>query len=196
MLRHRGHVARLYPTTVQASSSTVRRIPPEHFGTCCMSGTPGATVVASARRPSKAEMDRQIREARTHPLRGYEWLCNAPRTIYSTGSEGVPPCVGSVLQGSAGRPRFKQRSRSMAVDNPQASDLRIVRLNRRWGEVTVQGVGRVRFRWTRPLPGVSGSPGRITGARLVKDALGWHIVFRIEETHERGCAEPWPSDWG
>ncbi|MEU4512649.1 transposase [Nonomuraea wenchangensis] len=42
--------------------------------------------------------------------------------------------------------------------------------------------GRVRFRWTKDLPGVTRSspPGRITGARLVKDALGWHIVFRTE----------------
>ncbi|MEC4017854.1 hypothetical protein [Streptomyces sp. H27-D2] len=42
--------------------------------------------------------------------------------------------------------------------------------------------GPVRFRWTKDLPGVTkGSPqGRITGARLVKDALGWHIVFRTE----------------
>lgn len=32
------------------------------------------------------------------------------------------------------------------------------------------------------LPGVShGCLGRITGARLVKDPLGWHIYFRIEE---------------
>jgi putative transposase len=40
----------------------------------------------------------------------------------------------------------------------------------------------MRFRWTGPLPGVSrGCPGRITGARLVKDPLGWNIWFRIEE---------------
>jgi putative transposase len=58
----------------------------------------------------------------------------------------------------------------------------ITRLSRRWGEVTITLVGRVRFRWTRPLPGVSrGCSGRITGGRLIKDPLGWHISFRIEE---------------
>nr|WP_241002964.1 RNA-guided endonuclease TnpB family protein [Streptomyces sp. CB01881] len=43
-------------------------------------------------------------------------------------------------------------------------------------------VGLVRFRWTKDLPGVtrSGPTGRITGARLVKEANGWHIVFRTE----------------
>jgi putative transposase len=69
----------------------------------------------------------------------------------------------------------------MAVDAPQASALKVARLSRHWGEVHILLVGRVRFRWTRPLPGISRDcPGRITGARLVKDPLGWHICFRIE----------------
>ncbi|KAA9381035.1 transposase [Microbispora cellulosiformans] len=83
----------------------------------------------------------------------------------------------------AKRPGFKSRSRSrMAVDVPQGRDLNIARLNRRWGAVNLPKVGRVRFRWTRDLPGVTrgGPAGRITGARLVKDAFGWQIVFRTE----------------
>jgi putative transposase len=70
----------------------------------------------------------------------------------------------------------------MAVDVPQARDLRIRRVNRRWGAVSLPKVGRVRFRWTRDLPGLAerGPAGRITGARLVKDAFGWSIVFRTE----------------
>src|SRR5215216_703780 len=70
----------------------------------------------------------------------------------------------------------------MGVDIPQAAKLNIERLNPRWGRVQIPLVGQVRFRWTRPLPGVSRDcPGRITGARLVKNSLGWHICFRIEE---------------
>jgi putative transposase len=85
-------------------------------------------------------------------------------------------------RGVSRRPRFKQRSRQMAVDVPQASQLNVVRINRRWGEVSIPLVGRVRFRWTRDLPGVSRNcPGRITGARAIKNSLGWHICFRIEE---------------
>jgi putative transposase len=83
----------------------------------------------------------------------------------------------------ADRPTFKARLRSRpAVDVPQARDLQIKRLNRRWGAVNLPKVGRVRFRWTRDLPGVTqgGPAGRITGARLVKDAFGWQIVFRTE----------------
>ena len=83
----------------------------------------------------------------------------------------------------AERPTFKARFRSRpAVDVPQARDLQIKRLNRRWGAVSLPKIGRVRFRWTNDLPGVTqgGPAGRITGARLVKDAFGWQIVFRTE----------------
>ncbi|MFG1955865.1 hypothetical protein, partial [Micromonospora sp. NPDC048830] len=38
----------------------------------------------------------------------------------------------------------------------------------------------VRFRWSGPIPSAGREPGRTTGARLVKDTLGWHIVFRTE----------------
>jgi putative transposase len=65
---------------------------------------------------------------------------------------------------------------------PKASALKLVRLSRKWGQSNILLVGRVRFRWTRPLPGVSrGHPGRLSGACLVKDPLGWHVCFRIEE---------------
>jgi putative transposase len=84
----------------------------------------------------------------------------------------------------AERPAFKTRLRSrMAVDVPQARDLLVRRVNRRWGAVNLPKVGRVRFRWTKDLPGLAkgGPTGRITGARLVKDAFGWQIVFRTEQ---------------
>ncbi|WP_329080422.1 RNA-guided endonuclease InsQ/TnpB family protein [Streptosporangium sp. NBC_01469] len=83
----------------------------------------------------------------------------------------------------AKRPTFKGRFRSQAaIDVPQARDLQITRINRRWGAVNLPKVGRVRFRWTKDLPGVTkgGPAGRITGARLVKKAHGWNIVFRTE----------------
>ncbi|WP_225877992.1 RNA-guided endonuclease InsQ/TnpB family protein [Spongiactinospora rosea] len=83
----------------------------------------------------------------------------------------------------AKRPTFKARLRSRpAVDVPQARDLRVKRINRRWGAVNLPKAGRVRFRWTKDLPGITkgGPAGRITGARLVKDAFGWQIVFRTE----------------
>ncbi|SEB65391.1 RNA-guided endonuclease TnpB family protein [Streptomyces sp. PAN_FS17] len=86
-------------------------------------------------------------------------------------------------EGRAQEPNYKGRFRSpMSVDIPQGRDLNIVRVHRRWGMVDIPKVGRVRFRWTRDLPvgKRADKENRITGARLVKDALGWHIAFRIQ----------------
>ncbi|MFJ6482251.1 RNA-guided endonuclease InsQ/TnpB family protein [Streptomyces sp. NPDC091682] len=86
-------------------------------------------------------------------------------------------------EGRADAPNFKGRFRSvMSVDIPQGRDLNITRVHRRWGVVNIPKLGRVRFRWTKDLPVGKGANGdnRITGARLVKDALGWHIAFRVQ----------------
>ncbi|MEU3611880.1 transposase [Streptomyces sp. NPDC006872] len=85
--------------------------------------------------------------------------------------------------GRADAPNFKGRPRTvMSVDIPQGLDLNITRVHRRWGMVNIPKVGRVRFRWTQDLPvgKRAGAENRITGARLVKDALGWHIAFRVQ----------------
>ncbi|QNP75210.1 transposase [Streptomyces roseirectus] len=86
-------------------------------------------------------------------------------------------------EGRAEEPNYKGRFRSvMSVDIPQGRDLNIVRVHRRWGMVSIPKVGRVRFRWTKDLPvgKRADKENRITGARLVKDALGWHIAFRVQ----------------
>jgi putative transposase len=135
-----------------------------------------------AKRPSLAEIDRQLREARTNPLPGWEWLALLPAQATQQVLKTYLNAWDRCYRGVSRRPRFKQRSRQMAVDVPQASQLNVARVNRRWGEVSIPLVGRVRFRWTRDLPGISRNcPGRITGARVIKNPLGWHICFRIEE---------------
>ncbi|WP_127359780.1 RNA-guided endonuclease InsQ/TnpB family protein [Actinacidiphila soli] len=86
-------------------------------------------------------------------------------------------------EGRADAPNFKGRFRTvMSVDIPQGRDLNITRVHRRWGMVNIPKVGRVRFRWTKDLPvgKRAGAENRITGARLIKDSLGWHIAFRVQ----------------
>ncbi|MFZ3498596.1 RNA-guided endonuclease InsQ/TnpB family protein [Streptomyces sp. 5.8] len=85
--------------------------------------------------------------------------------------------------GRADAPNFKGRFRTvMSVDIPQGRDLNITRVHRRWGMANIPKVGRVRFRWTKDLPVGKRADveNRITGARLIKDALGWHIAFRVQ----------------
>ncbi|MFJ8013710.1 RNA-guided endonuclease InsQ/TnpB family protein [Streptomyces sp. NPDC096339] len=98
--------------------------------------------------------------------------------------------------GRADAPNFKGRFRTvMSVDIPQGRDLNITRVHRRWGQVTIPKVGRVRFRWTKDLPvgKHAGAQNRITGARLVKDALGWHIAFRVQTLEVKPGPHPGPE---
>ncbi|MFJ1562387.1 RNA-guided endonuclease TnpB family protein, partial [Streptomyces mirabilis] len=80
----------------------------------------------------------------------------------------------SCWDGRADTANFKGRFRTvMSVDIPQGRDLNITRVHRRWGMASLPKIGCVRFRWTKELPvGKQAGEGyRITGARLVKDAL-------------------------
>ncbi|MCG5464276.1 transposase [Micromonospora sp. MED01] len=129
------------------------------------------------RRPTLKQADEAIRQAR----KDVPWLAELPAQAAQQVLRTYTRAWTNFFEGRAGYPSFKSRGRSqLAVDNPQALTLRVRRLSRRWGELTVVKVGRVKFRWSGPIPGVGREPGRITGARLVKDILGWHVVFRTE----------------
>ncbi len=129
------------------------------------------------RRPTLKQADEAIRQAR----KGIPWLAALPAQAAQQVLKTYMRAWKNCWEGRASAPEFKGRLRSsMAVDNPSAKDLRIRRITRRWAEVTVLKVGRVRFRWSGPIPGIGRAAGRITGARLVKDVLGWQIVFRTE----------------
>jgi putative transposase len=163
--RHRAHVARLYPTPAQLqkldrqghTARALWNLLHEWHGW----GGRGGSI---AKRPSFQEMDRQLRDARSRPLPGWEWLAQLPAQASQQVLRHYLRAWDRYFMGLSGPPRFKHRTCRMAVDIPQAADLRVVRVNRRWGEVTVLLVGRVRFRWTRPLPATSDTcDGRITG---------------------------------
>jgi hypothetical protein len=153
---------------------------------------------------------RQLRAARTDPLPGWEWLAELPAQATQQVFKNYLRTWNRFYAGSANPPKSKKGTGRLAVDVPQASQFRVTRLGRRWGEVTIPSAGRIRFRWTRSLPGVSREcPGRITGGRLTKDPLGWHLCFRIEEeaievpqTPPRRSAStaawriPWPYPMG
>ncbi|MCX5198662.1 transposase [Streptomyces sp. NBC_00249] len=130
-------------------------------------------------RRSLAAADEAIRQARKE----IDWLgvlpAQAAQAVLKTYFQAWKNC----WEGRAGEPKFKARFRAvMSVDIPQGRDLNITRVHRRWGMVNIPKVGRVRFRWTKDLPvgKRADADNRITGARLVKGALGWHIVFRIQ----------------
>ncbi|MFI0451611.1 RNA-guided endonuclease InsQ/TnpB family protein [Actinomadura sp. 6N118] len=129
-------------------------------------------------RRSLAAADATIREARKE----IDWLGVLPAQAAQAVLKTYHRAWVSCWEGRAEAPVFKRRFRTvMSVDIPQGRDLHVVRVHRRWGMVNIPKLGRVRFRWTRDLPvGKHTKHNRITGARVVKDTLGWHIAFRVE----------------
>ncbi|MER6605914.1 transposase [Streptomyces sp. NPDC000927] len=139
---------------------------------------------------SLAAADAAIRQARGDLDYLAKLPAQAAQAVLKTYFQAWKNC----WDGRADAPNFKGRFRSaMSVDIPQGRDLQIKRVNRRWGMVNIPKVGRVRFRWTKHLPvgKQANADNRITGARLVKDGLGWHIAFRIT-TLDR-APEPHPG---
>lgn len=136
-------------------------------------------------------MDQTLRQARKE----IDWYgvlpAQAAQAVLRTYLQAWKNC----WDGWAEEPRFKARTRSvMSVDIPQGRDLQIKRVHRRWGMVNIPRIGRVRFRWTKDLPvgKAANTENRITGARLVKDALGWHIAFRIQTLEPRPAPHAGP----
>lgn len=129
------------------------------------------------RRPSLKQADEAIRQAR----RDIDWLACLPAQAAQQILKIYVRAWKSCWEGRAQAPVFKARMRArMAVDVPQARDLTVIRVSRNVGQVRIPKVGVVPFRWSGPIPGVGRESGRITGARLIKDTLGWHVVFRTE----------------
>jgi putative transposase len=85
-----------------------------------------------AKRPSYQEMDRQLRDARSRPLPGWEWLAQLPAQASQQVLRHYLRAWERCFKGLSGPPRFKHRTSRMAVDVPQAADLRVVHVNRRW----------------------------------------------------------------
>lgn len=141
---------------------------------------------------SLARLDQTLRQAR----RDIDWYqvlpAQAAQAVLKTYFQAWRNC----WQGRAEEPNFKARHRAaMTVDIPQGRDLNITRVHRRWGMVNIPKLGRVRFRWTRDLPVGKHADGdnRITGARLVKEHLGWHIAFRVQTLEPATAPHPGPA---
>ncbi|WP_185932812.1 RNA-guided endonuclease TnpB family protein [Streptomyces sp. WAC 01325] len=131
-----------------------------------------------------AAADTAIRQARGE----IDWLAVLPAQAAQAVLKTYFQAWKNCWAGRADAPNFKARIRTvMSVDIPQGRDLNITRVHRRWGVANIPMIGRVRFRWTKDLPvgKRADKENRITGARLVKDALGWHIAFRVHTLEAR-----------
>ncbi|WDZ90526.1 transposase [Nocardiopsis sp. HUAS JQ3] len=136
------------------------------------------TMSSENRRVSLADADAAIRQAR----KDLPWLAALPAQAAQQVLKTYFRAWQNCWAGRAGPPVFKARLRSrMCVDVPQGRDLNIKRVARKWGIVQIPKVGVVRFRWTKDLPvgKRAGAANKVTGARLVWEAHGWHVVLRV-----------------
>jgi len=82
-------------------------------------------------------MDRQLPDARVNPLPGWTWLADLPAQATQQILKHYLSAWNRYFSGVSKPPKFKKRNAHMAVDAPQASALKVARLNRHWGEVHV-----------------------------------------------------------
>ncbi|WP_327350520.1 RNA-guided endonuclease InsQ/TnpB family protein [Streptomyces sp. NBC_01304] len=184
MKRQRGHKARLYLSPAQ-----LPLVDDQGHGARAMWNLLHELWEMTPKcQRSLARMDEAIRQAR----KDIPWLKAVPAQAAQQVLKTYHRAWVNCWEGRAEAPTFKKRTSRRAVDIPQGRDLRITRLSRHWGQCWVPMVGLVRFRWTRDLPYGKRADklNRVTGARLAKEANGWHIVFRVQTEVD----EPKPHD--
>ncbi|MDH6198346.1 putative transposase [Mycobacterium frederiksbergense] len=125
---------------------------------------------ASKRWPSWSDSDAAIRQAR----KDIDWLAILPAQAAQQVLKAYKQAWSNYWNGTHGRPTWKTRRARRAVDVPQARDLNITQLNRKWATVAIPKVGTVKVRLHR------GTPERVTGARVMREATGWVLVVRGE----------------
>ncbi|MBW5484602.1 RNA-guided endonuclease InsQ/TnpB family protein [Streptomyces bambusae] len=175
MKQQRGHKAKLYLTPSQTLTADDQGHAARTMWNCLHSWW---TMLPKGKR-NLADADQAIRQGR----KDLDFLSDLPAQAAQQVLKTYFRAWQNCWEGRAEAPNFKARFRSrMAIDIPQGRDLQIVRVNRRWGRMWAPKIGFVRFRWTKDLPvgKRADKNNNVTGARLVKEADGWYVVFRVQ----------------
>lgn len=111
--------------------------------------------------------DRHLAEARQTT----EWLAEGSSTVQQQALRDLRQAFRNWWTNPAhfGHPRHRKHG---LAEGFAIRDLSVVKINRRWGEVTVPKCGRVRFRLSRPVP-LDAKSGRVTLDRAGR----WHVSF-------------------
>ena len=118
-IRNSAHVARLFPTDMQSAQletqgHTARAV----WNLLHEWYTWGGHGRRSSRRPSVAEIDRQLRAARIDPLPGWEWLAKLPAQATQQVVKHYLRAWDRFFEGSARPPRFKRRAYARVQNFP------------------------------------------------------------------------------
>lgn len=155
---------RLYPADAQQAAMAM------HCGHARFVWNLGIEQGQHARRfgqyADQKSWDRQLTEARSET-----WLGEGSSSVQQAALRDLRQAYRNWWSnpGHFRAPTF--RSRHKGNQGFVVRDVKVNRLSRRWGEVTVPKCGRVRFRWSRPI-------GEHGSARVTLDRAGrWHVSF-------------------
>ena len=109
---------------------------------------------------------------------GYEWLRHTPSQVLQQSLADLNVAFERFFAGISGYPRFKRKFKNDSFRVPQ--HVKVRRLSRKWGEVRLQGLGWVRFRFHRA------AGGAVSNATVTFKAGQWHVSFCVK----RAKSEP------
>lgn len=107
----------------------------------------------------------------------YDWFADLPaqaaQAVWKNYFQAWKNCWAPEHPAKA--PTFKKRGTRLGIDIPQARDLNPTRVNKKYITVNVPLAGKLRVRLHRKIDFT-----QVTGARLTRDGLGWHLTLRTK----------------
>jgi len=125
------------------------------------------------RRVKKSDLDAVVAQARTD----IPWLAELPAQACKAVAKRYWQTWERCWSGVGGAPNFHSRLKDRpSFDIPQARDLNITGVSKKFATVQVPKVGKVTIRYHRPIP----VGARVTGARVTNDHGRWTLALRVE----------------
>lgn len=125
------------------------------------------------RRVHKSDLDAAVTQAR----KDIPWLTQLPAQACKAVAKRYWQTWERCWAGVGGAPNFHSRMKVRpSFDIPQARDLNLTRVSKKFATVQVPKVGKVTICYHRPIPVGT----RITGACVTNDHGRWTLVLRVE----------------
>lgn len=118
--------------------------------------------------PGYKEQCAQLTAARAE----YNWLAAGSQTVQQQALRDFAQAMQNYFKGTHCRPNWRKAGRHEGFRQVGVRPHHLTRLSRRYGQVWIPKVGRVRFRWSRNVPDT------VKSYRVTMDRSGrWHIAF-------------------
>ncbi len=136
--------------------------------------------------PSYTVQAKNLKELRDDPDLA-PWLSNVPSQILQQALRDRDAGYQRFFSGKAKYPTWARKSSRISFRDPQG--VKVERISRRWAEVKLKGVGRIKIRMHRPLVG-----NRICSATYTREPDGKTFVSILCERHKHQPTKPLDKD--